>query len=156
VLDEALKVRAAYEIQQTCKKMFSSTEKESEKVNTLFGVDIVTMCKSHLTYVTFQIFKGKIESLPSNCDENMKKHLIDLIKVFALDELVKNSDSCYETGYFKQGAMLLLSDAMQYQLRTIRPQIIPLIESFFFIEDTVPSAIGNYYGDIYETQLEWA
>jgi len=35
----------------------------------------------------------------------------------------------------------------------MRPQAIPLVES----SGLEPiSAIGNYYGDIYETQLEWA
>jgi len=38
----------------------------------------------------------------------------------------------------------------------IRPVILPLVETFAMKDDTMLSAIGNSYGDIYETHLEWA
>lgn len=34
--------------------------------------------------------------------------------------------------------------------------LIPLAEAKCFAEIVLPSSIGNYYGDIYETQVEWA
>ena len=41
-------------------------------------------------------------------------------------------------------------------MKELRPQMIPLIESWEFPDEILISAIGNSYGDIYETQLEWA
>ena len=41
-------------------------------------------------------------------------------------------------------------------LNTLRPQIVSLAESFAVPDHVLCSAIGNSYGDIYETQLEWA
>ena len=41
-------------------------------------------------------------------------------------------------------------------LKKIRPQAIPLIELACITDHTITSAIGNSYGDIYETYLEWA
>jgi hypothetical protein len=38
----------------------------------------------------------------------------------------------------------------------IRPQLIPLAESAYSSDKYFPSSIGNFYGDIYETQLDWA
>lgn len=38
----------------------------------------------------------------------------------------------------------------------IRPQAIPLIELFPLSDEVMPTAIGNSYGDIYETHFEWA
>lgn len=38
----------------------------------------------------------------------------------------------------------------------LRPQMIPLIEATGFPDELLCSAIGNSYGDIYETQLQWA
>ena len=56
------------------------------------------------------------------------------------------------------GANELLMSSMKQALKDLRPHMIPLTEL-----DTTPeldmsylSAIGNEYGDIYETQLEWA
>ena len=34
--------------------------------------------------------------------------------------------------------------------------MIPLIESWEYPDEILISAIGNSYGDIYETQMEWA
>lgn len=34
--------------------------------------------------------------------------------------------------------------------------MIPLVEAFAYPDSALVSAIGNSYGDIYETQLEWA
>jgi hypothetical protein len=34
--------------------------------------------------------------------------------------------------------------------------MIPLVEAYGYPDEVVPSAIGNSYGDIYETQLRWA
>ena len=41
-------------------------------------------------------------------------------------------------------------------LNKIRPQVLNLIEVFPFSDNVLMSAIGNSYGDIYETHLEWA
>lgn len=38
----------------------------------------------------------------------------------------------------------------------VRPQLIPLVEAKTFEDIQMPSNVGNYYGDIYETQLELA
>lgn len=41
-------------------------------------------------------------------------------------------------------------------LAKIRPQAIPLAELYSVHDDLFPTAIGNKYGDIYETHVEWA
>lgn len=65
---------------------------------------------------------------------------------------------CYETGFFGVGSNELLMTGMKKVLKELRPHMVSLAEL-----DTTPemdmsylSAIGNEYGDIYETQLEWA
>ena len=41
-------------------------------------------------------------------------------------------------------------------LLEIRPQALSLVESLKYSDNWLMSAIGNSYGDIYETHLEWA
>ena len=41
-------------------------------------------------------------------------------------------------------------------LKEIRPQALNLIEAFKISDSILMSAIGNQYGDIYETHLAWA
>ena len=38
----------------------------------------------------------------------------------------------------------------------MRPHLVPIIESVAQSDISMPSSIGNSYGDIYEQQLEWA
>jgi hypothetical protein len=41
-------------------------------------------------------------------------------------------------------------------LVSLRPQLISLVEVFEVSDAALMSAIGNSYGDIYETHLRWA
>lgn len=62
----------------------------------------------------------------------------------------------YDSGWLKTGDNGLIQDAINLLLLKIRPQAIPLIELFGHSDNTLTSAIGNSYGDIYEQHLEWA
>lgn len=62
----------------------------------------------------------------------------------------------FESGYFRQGEKKLLEDAFKHLLKFMRPQMVNLVEGYNFADSTLNSAIGNSYGDIYTTHLEWA
>ena len=49
-----------------------------------------------------------------------------------------------------------INEAIKILLNRIRPQVIPLVELWGYTDNTLVSAIGNSYGDIYETHLKWA
>lgn len=46
--------------------------------------------------------------------------------------------------------------ALNQLITKLRPQLLPLTESAFNSDLIIPSSIGNFYGDIYEKQLELA
>ena len=81
-----------------------------------------------------------------------------LAKVFALKQLSLDCVACYETGFFGVGSNELLTKSMKQVLKELRPQMVPLTELKTNPEMDMSylSAIGNEYGDIYETQLDWA
>jgi hypothetical protein len=62
----------------------------------------------------------------------------------------------YDTGYFQKGTQVLMNEAIKILLNRIRPQVIPLVELWGYHDSELVSAIGNSYGDIYETHLKWA
>ena len=53
-------VRSAYHFNETCKKITSSTATDNEKMNTLYGVEIVGMSRAHIMYLTFKLFKESL------------------------------------------------------------------------------------------------
>ena len=77
--------------------------------------------------------------------------------LYGLFNLSQVTSSCSECGYFDNGPFQThISEAIKLLLLAIRPQAISMIESLKFSDVFLQSAIGNSYGDIYETHLEWA
>ena len=79
--------------------------------------------------------------------------LLLLIRIFACKELLRDNQMLYETGFFKKGALQLLTDAYNRAIKDLRPHMIPFVElQKLEQEDSWNfSTIGNHYGDIYET-----
>lgn len=61
-------------------------------------------------------------------------HLVPIfqlcIKVFAMKQIMSDTQCLYECGYFSEGAQQLTDDSMHYLLTQLRPHMIPLVESF--------------------------
>ena len=159
-LEKALLVRAAFKVKYTNEKLVQKTQEgmtENERTHSVFAVDLVSMTHSHIIYVMFKLFRNQLETPDLIKCPNLKTVLLDLARLLALNELVtQDSSAVYEAGHFGPGTATILLDAMKRLLTKIRPQMIGLVESWEFPDSLLVSAIGNSYGDIYETQLEWA
>ncbi len=120
MIEEALKVRAAFKLRETFKKLNTSTASENVKQNSQFQIDIVRMSYSHLDYIIFMSFQKRINSLEDGC-LGVKKNLQILCMLFGLDSLCKDSASLYETGYFSSGMSTLVDQAIQKLMEDLRP-----------------------------------
>ena len=90
-------------------------------------------------------------------DENVKKVILLCLRIWCLSQLNKDSHALYETGYFSTGANDFIKKGLNQLLTELRPHMIPIVESTFDnLHFSYLSCIGNKYGDIYESQLEWA
>lgn len=150
LLEQALATRAAFYVKSTVSKLNASQLSENEKKNSVFTMDIIKMAHAHVMYVTFKNFLSHIETHPYTCN-NVKDILSKLARVYALTELLQDSVPLYETGFFSTGTYQILLDAQKENIKAVRPQMIPLVESFQFPDSFLNSAIGNSFGDIYET-----
>ena len=147
-LDQALTIRAAQRLKYTMSLMASNKKSEFEKVNSLYALDIVKMTHLHMMCMTFKIVLNFLDYHEFGCSK-VKHHMTNLARVFALNELINDSVPLYETGFLVQGSAPLIMEAMKLLLTELRPQMIPLVESWIFSDYTQVSAIGNSYGDIY-------
>ena len=154
-LEEAMAVRALYRIKRTMEQIIKAEKdgvSDNERVHSLFAVDIVAMAQAHIMYIVFKLFRKAIEDGEHKIKCNgIKKNLTLLLRLFALYD-IQNQDSStlYEAGYFAPGTAPILLEATKKILVELRPQMIPLIESWEFPDEVLISAIGNSYGDIYE------
>ena len=89
--------------------------------------------------------------------KNLEAHLTNLCILYGLTSLQKDISACYEIGFFSElPYSTFINDAVKVILKRIRPYAISIIESIGISDDLLVSAIGNSYGDIYETHLRWA
>jgi len=136
-------------------KLQRSKATQSEKINSLFAVEIITLARLHTLYITFESFLKGIEKTNFQCP-NIKPNLQKLALVMGLYELNQNLFPLYESGYLKQGDGKKIFKALDKAIKDVRPQFIGLVEAFGIPDSLVPSVIGNKYGDIYEQQLDEA
>lgn len=89
-------------------------------------------------------------------DANLRGHFMNMCALSGVTFLKEHITLGYDSGYFKQGDRDLIERAFCALLVKLRPQAIPLIELFGQSDELMPTAIGNSYGDIYETHFDWA
>jgi len=124
--------------------------------NILHATDIVQVSQEHFRYLTFWYFRERVTNNAIKC-KKLEGHLTNLCLLYGLQALKKDCSSCYESGYFSgKPYSSYIETAIKHLLKEIRPYAISLIESYGVHDDALMSAIGNSYGDIYETHLRWA
>ena len=123
--------------------------------NEIFAQEKLAMMTAHFDCLTITIFRHCVAAKQLKNTQN-RAHLNLLCKIYALDSLTKNTSILYSAGFLGQGCHAYFFPAMDTLAQELRPQMIPLVEALGFPDELICSAIGNSYGDIYETQLEWA
>lgn len=155
VLSGALAVRAAYLIKNTVQAVSESHEPERIKDNELFAQMKIDMVKAHVNHLTFTVYRQQVESQAWK-DSRIKPLLLELGRIWAINSIMENVGPIFDAGYFAPSVSMRMNEALDIMVRKLRPQLIPLVELKAASDLVVPTNIGNSYGDIYETQLEWA
>ena len=152
-IQKAMAVRAAYYVHKTCKKVNESKAGGKAKQNDLFALDINKMTRLHLLYIMYERARSNLKAKNLQC-QNLNKILEIVLANYALKQLSLDNRELYECGFFGPGSAELLDQAYKQTLTDLRPQMVPLAELIPDFDE--PSTIGNYYGDIYESQFETA
>ena len=79
-----------------------------------------------------------------------------MLTIAGLTEIRDHSSTLFDCGYLAAGSQKLILSALDKIIKKMRPHLIPVVEARGVYDIHTPSSIGNYYGDIYETQLELA
>jgi acyl-CoA oxidase len=157
-VEEALRVRAAYSvyrsvIQGMAKDKGAFTARQLN--NEVYQQDQVTLAVHHMTYYTVWSAARHLAKSGIKCP-NLLAHLTSLVTLYCLTELARDSLPLFDCGYFVPGANAAIFDGIKTLTASLRPQYISLVEGFDIPDCTLNSAIGNKYGDIYETYINLA
>ena len=119
----------------------------------MYALDLLKVGFAHLYALSANIYKHS--GLKANCS-NLRTHLDNLCILYCLCNVRSDLSGLYECGYLSSGSSLLIEQSVKRMLSELRPQILNLIEAFNYSDNILMSAVGNSYGDIYETHLAWA
>lgn len=121
------------------------------------ALDIVKEVQDHIRLVCFKHLKMHIEGGSVKCPR-AKQILTRLCLLYGLTVLQLDCSALYESGYIECAGSFsgLVLSAIKQLCTLIRPDALNIVEAAQISDETLCSSIGNSYGDIYETQLEWA
>lgn len=89
MINEALKVNVSYKISTIMKKLNDSNAKNIKRkdfTNKFNGSDVADVSKTHINYMTFLIFKMRVEDGSIKCPNNLR-NMQNLCKLFGLSIL---------------------------------------------------------------------
>lgn len=152
-VEEALRVATSYSLQTVMKALEESKASKRQKMNEIHALEVDRALQAHIRYLSFHLMRSQTPELK---DVNLRGHVYNLNVLSGLTFLKTNLLSAFEAGYINGSQSKLVDQACNAMLVKIRPQIIPLVELCSISDDLQPTAIGNQYGDIYETHVEWA
>jgi hypothetical protein len=113
------------------------------------------MVKAHFAYLKVHIYRTCVEGYQWK-DLRTKPILLDLGVIGAISTLNECLGPVFDSGFFSPSAAKYLNMALDEMLKKVRPLLISLVEAKAEPDIVNPSNIGNFHGDIYETQMEWA
>lgn len=150
LLCKAVAVRALVLVFETEEAIEKSTEPDTVKDNELFSRMKIDMVRAHNEQICAAVFKRTVEQTEIK-DSRIRPILQDLLRIFLLTLLSQSAGALYQCGFFDPSANKFIKLALDQLIAKIRPQLIPLVESYTLEYENFPTSIGNYYGDIYET-----
>merc|ERR1712147_233658 len=87
-------------------------------------------------------------------DPRIREMFDDIFRIASIHFLSSDSGDCFDCGFFAPSANKMMRQAQDKLVAKMRPHLVNMVESTIIFD--APSNIGNYYGDIYELQLQQA
>lgn len=99
------------------------------KANELFANQQVKMARYHMQYINFKLFLDKIVDTTFK-DPEVKNVLLLIARIHALDLLVKDCGSLFDSGYISRGSFFLMGKAFEQSVAEFRPQALAIAEMY--------------------------
>jgi acyl-CoA oxidase len=137
--------RSSSQVFQTGKSFSTNFSKLNEEENWNYHLsDFMKLTHSHCVYL---VFKSFVEFLRKIKDHSIYQVLLPLCCLFAFENILEKSGEFLISGILDVFQIGLLSDGIKQLLKEIRPNVVPLVDSFDFSDYYLNSAIGSYDGN---------
>lgn len=101
-------------------------------------------------------FLNGVTRLPFTTDKAIKEHLRVIYRIWAQNFIVERCSELLEAGVVTPQQVNAVRENHMDDVRTIRPQLLTIVESAQVSDNTTSSAIAPANGALYENMLEAA
>ncbi|OWF44671.1 peroxisomal acyl-coenzyme A oxidase 1-like [Mizuhopecten yessoensis] len=140
---------AAMNIQGLVQEGFTQQEAWNKSTQQLVWA---TMAHCH-TYVV-KTFTARITG--SNLDDQTKKVMTALCKLYGVHGMVENLGDFIQDGFMNASQVDTVTRKLMYLLAEIRPNAVALVDAFDYPDQVLDSCLGRYDGDVYKALYEYA
>ncbi|KAN0038452.1 hypothetical protein ACTA71_000630 [Dictyostelium dimigraforme] len=122
------------------------------------NVEINHCCKAHCQLYVVQSFYDQILSLSSGgtTSSSTISVLIQLLQTYCIWIINTNFVDFLQDQYVEISQIDFLKKSLINFYKLLRPNLVPLVDSFDLCNTTLGSALGSYNGDVYSTLYKWA
>ena len=126
-LTAALSTQSAFYIRYVDDLIKNDSRPKKEKENEVYALEVQKMAKYHLNYSLYEMAKKRINEHDFK-DASIRPALHTVVKLFAVKQLMDDSECLYETGFFGAGSGKLRDEAFKKLLNDLRPNMLGLLE----------------------------
>lgn len=152
ILSEAMDVTCANAVMMAGEEFekFKSQGKSEEEAYEKSSIQRFVAAKLHCYNYIYKRFLDACEKCPIEIKEILSK----LCNLYALHSISENAGWFLQFGYLNSSHMVEIQAKILDLLDTIRPQAIPLTDSFGFTDYVINSPLGCADGDVYRRIFE--
>lgn len=127
-----------------------------EKFYQKFQIELVQMAQMHSYFIAANCAIKGVGKLRVDIDSQIGTHLNTLIRIFCYNTLLTKAAPLAVTHYLKPGHFQTINSLLNEDIKTIRPQVLNLIEAYEMDDNFLFSAIGTHDGMAIEKLFDQA
>lgn len=147
----AFKFRAAFLIE----KAVRAIDIDQTSWNDML-VEIYRISRAHCQLVMVSNFLAAVFNSKKPVDETISKALQRIAVLFCLSTLEQEASDFLTSGYIVPAQALMIKQHLISVLKSIRPDVVALVDAFGFPDYLLNSALGEGEGDVYEKMAAMA
>ena len=119
-----------------------------------FNLELIV---AHCQFILVKNFLSAIERDHDLSEQHAIRHVLEqLFRLFALHTICQEGAEFFASGYLSARQYELIKQEVMRLLTQIRPNAVPLVDSFKFPDYLLNSSLGKFDGKVYEDMTERA
>jgi acyl-CoA oxidase len=116
----------------------------------------VIACRASAAHVQAFMYENNYKAIQSLDDKNITNAMTRLLMLHGLQLISENSGDFVNMAAFNEKVVIDVDQNINHLMDEIRPDAVPLVDSFGFLDSELKSTLGKFDGNVYEAIVEQA